>query len=68
MFDLKNNDLDKDDPWSDILAATDFVVRITYHAMLQYMPGQLVLVYYKILNTLFVADWESMMKRKQKLI
>ena len=34
-FDLQNNYLDEDGTWSGILSATDFVVQITYHTMLQ---------------------------------
>ena len=34
MFDLQNNDLDEDDPWSGILAATDFAVQNIYHTTL----------------------------------
>ena len=37
-FDLKNNHLNKDDPWSGILAATTFSVCSTYHTMLQVTP------------------------------
>ena len=33
-FDLQNNYLDEDDPWSGILSATDFVVRSMYHTTL----------------------------------
>ena len=41
-YGLQNNDLDKDDPWSGILAATDFAVQSTYHTRLQATPGHLV--------------------------
>ena len=33
-FDLQNNYLDEDDPWSGILAATDFAVQNIYHTTL----------------------------------
>ena len=41
-FDLKNDDPDEDDPWSGILAATDFAVQRTHHTKLQATPGQMV--------------------------
>ena len=56
-FDLQNNYLDDDGPWSGIIAATDFTVRSTYHTTLQDTPGQLVFCYDIILNTTFVAEW-----------
>ena len=67
-FDLQNNYLDKEDPWSGILAATAFAVRSTYHTTLQATPGQLVFGRDMILNTPFIADWEAIRKRKQELI
>ena len=41
-FNLQNNYLDEDDPWSSILAATNFVVCSTYHTKLQATPVKLV--------------------------
>ena len=43
-LDLQNNYLDEDDPWSGILAATDFTVHSMSHTTPQATPGQLVLV------------------------
>jgi hypothetical protein len=37
------NEVDEDDPWSGILAATSFAVQSTYHTTLQATPAQLVL-------------------------
>ena len=34
-FDLKNNYLNEDDPWSDILADMEFALRNTHHIRLQ---------------------------------
>ena len=50
-FNLQNNYIDEDDPWSGILAATDFAVRSTYHITLQFTPGQIVFGRDMILNT-----------------
>ena len=54
-FNLQNNYLDKDDPWSGILAATNFVVCSTYHTKLQATPVQLVSGCDMILNTPSIA-------------
>ena len=67
-YDLQNNYLDEDNPWSEILAATDFAVQITYHTTLQAAPGHLSFVRYMILNTPFIAEWEAIKTSKQKII
>ena len=54
MFNLKNNYLDEDDPWSGILAATSFAVRSKYHITIQATPGQLVFGHAMIINTPFM--------------
>ena len=64
-YDLQNNYLDEDNPWSDILSATDFLVQSTYHTMLQATPGQLVIGCDMILNTPFIAYWETIKLRKK---
>ena len=56
-FDLQNNYLDEDDPWSGILSATAFVVQSMYHSTPQAMPDQLVLGCDTIINTLFITEW-----------
>ena len=68
MFDSQNNYLDEDDPWSGILADTDFEVQSTYHNMLKATPYQLVFGRDMILNTPFKVDWEYIRPRKQKKI
>ena len=67
-FDLKNNYLDEDESWSGILSATDFIVRSTYNATLQSMPGQLVFIRDIILNTHSIADWGSNRRHEQQII
>ena len=54
-FNLQNIYRDEDDPWSGIIASTDFSVHSMYHTTLQYTPGQLVSVHYITLNTPFIA-------------
>jgi transposase InsO family protein len=61
-------DLEEDDPWSGILAATMFAIRATYHTTLQATPMQLVFGRDAFLNTMFEANWQYIKERKQKLI
>ena len=65
-FDLKNNYLDEDYPWSGQLVATDFAARSTFHTTLQNTPGQLIFGRDIILNTPFIADWEAIRLHKGK--
>ena len=67
-FELEENYLDVDKPWDGILAAAAFAVRSTYHTTLQATPGQLVFGRDMVLNTPFIADWEAIRLRKQKII
>ena len=67
-FDIKNNYLDEDDPWSGVTAATAFATQIMYDTTLQAMAGQLVFGCDMILNIPFVADWEYIRLCKQKII
>ena len=61
-FDVSN--IDNNDPWSGILAATMFAVRATYHTTLQASPMQLVFGQDAILKIKHVADWEHIRQRK----
>jgi len=67
-FELQENYLDEDDPWSGVLSAAAFAVRATYHTTLQKTPGQLVFGRDMILNVKHIANWEYIRQRKQKLI
>ena len=68
VYDLQNNYLDKDEPWSGILAAMASVVRSMCHTTLQVTPDQLVIVCDIILNTSFIADWKAIKLRKKYVI
>jgi hypothetical protein len=61
-------DLDEEDPWGGILAATMFAVRATYHTTMQATPAQLVFGRDSIINTKFEANWAYIKERKEKLI
>ena len=65
MHDLQNKYIDEDDPWSEILEATAFAVRSTYHTTLQATPDQLVFARDMIINPPFIENWESIRLRKQ---
>jgi transposase InsO family protein len=67
-FQVAENYLDEDDPWSGILAATRFAIRATYHTTLSATPMQLVFGRDAILNVQFEADWRLIKERKQRLI
>ena len=57
-FDLMQIELDKDDLFAGILAATMFATCATYHTMLQATPTQLVFGQDAILNSTFEANWK----------
>ena len=67
-FELQENYLDEDDPWSGILSAVAFAIRATYHTTTQKSPGQLVFGRDMILNIQHQANWEYIRKRKQSKI
>ena len=62
------SDIVNNDPWSGILAATIFSVRVNYHTTLQASPMQLVFGQDAILNIKHFADWEHIQQRKQEQI
>ena len=64
-FDLKNNYLDKEKPWSGILEVNSFMVLITYHTMLQLMPIQMVFVCDMILNNPLIYEWEDIRRPRK---
>jgi transposase InsO family protein len=66
-FELENNYLDNNDPWKEILSATAFAVRSTFHTTLQNTPGQLVFWRDMILNVKHETNWEYIRAWKQNL-
>jgi transposase InsO family protein len=54
---ISKENLDEENPWGGILAATMFAVRATYHTTMQATPTQPVLGRDSILNTKFEANW-----------
>ena len=62
------DNLDAQNPWSGILAATMFAIRATYHTTLRATPTQLVFGQDALMNIKFEADWALIKDQKQKLI
>ena len=67
-YKLQDADLDETNIWSEILASIAWAIRSTYHTTLHATPGQLVFGRDMILNIEYIADWELIRRRKQKLI
>jgi hypothetical protein len=61
-------DLDEDDPWTGVLSATRFGMNSTVHTTNRATPAQLVFGRDAITNTTFIADWQYIKERKQRLI
>ena len=64
-YELEKIYMDKQDPWSGIIAATCFGIRSTYHTTLQATPGQLV---FGRDTSKHEANWHAIKQRKQKVI
>ena len=62
------NDLDENDPWLGMLAATMFATCATHHATMKATPMQLAFGCDAILNAKFMADWDFVKNRKQHVI
>ena len=67
-MEVAEKDLDEDNPWAGLIAATAFALRATYHTTLQATPAQLVFGRDSILSILHQADWALIKERKQRLI
>jgi hypothetical protein len=67
-FEIENQQIDENDPWTGILSAVAWAVRSTFHTTLQSTPGQLVFGRDMIWDIAHVADWQYIQQRKQTLI
>ena len=63
-FDM--SDIVHNNPWSGILAATIFAIRVTYHTTLQASPMQLGFGQYVILIINNIINWEHIQQHKQE--
>ena len=67
-FQIGQIEIDEQDPWSGVLAATMFATQATYHTTTQATPSQLVFGRDAILNIKFDANWNLICERKQRAI
>ena len=67
-FELQKIEVDEDDPWTGILSATMFAIRVTVHTTLQYTPMQSVFGRDAILNVQHEANWKFTTAQRQKFI
>jgi transposase InsO family protein len=65
-FELKERDLDQDDPWNEVLHACAFGIMSTFHTTLQASPGQIVFGRDVIHDIRFQANWDIIKNNKQK--
>jgi len=67
-FQIGQIEINEEDPWTGVLAATMFATRATYHTTTQATPAQLVFGRDAILNIKFDANWRLIRERKQRAI
>ena len=65
-FNLQENQVEDDDPWPGILAATAYAIQSTYHTTLGATPGQLIFGRDMVFNLKHVADWHAVGQRKRE--
>ena len=66
--DLDNFTFDPADPWGDILANVAWALRSLTHSTLNATPGQLVFSRDMLFDLKYVADWQSIRKRKEQQV
>ena len=67
-FELKNKELNANDPWGHFLNAAAWAIRSTVHTTLDATPGQLVFGRDMLLPIQIKADWAQIRQRKQDII
>ena len=65
---LAKLEMPEDDPWTAILASVAYAVRSTYHTTLQATPAQLIFGRDMIYPVEYVAEWDVLRQKKQKII
>ena len=61
-------EVEEENPWSGILAATMFAIRSTVHTTSQYTPMQLVFGRDSILNVAHTANWKQRLIRQNNIL
>ena len=65
---LAELEMPEDDPWTAILASVAYAMCSTYHTTLQVTPAQLIFGRDMIYLIEYVAEWDVLRQKKQKLI
>ena len=65
---IRELDLNPDNPWEEILASIAWAIRSTYHTTLGSTPAQLVYGRDMIYPVQYIAQWDIIRKRKQQLM
>ena len=65
---IRELDLNPDNPWEEILASIAWAIRSMYHTTLGATPAQLVYGRDMIYPVQYIAQWDIIRKRKQQLI
>jgi len=65
---IRELDLNPDDPWTEVLASVAWAIRSTYHTTLGATPAQLVYGRDMVYPLQYIAEWDIIRKRKQSLI
>ena len=66
--DLSNHIFDYHDPWGEILANIAWAIRSSYHSVKEATPAQLVFNRDMVLNIAHMANWKSIVERRQHQI
>ena len=67
-FELKEREVNKDNPWMGILNAVGWAVQSTYHTILRATPGQLVFRRDMVFNIAHKANWKDSHPRPKRKI
>ena len=67
-FEIKEMDLDNENPWEGILSSSMFAIWYTVHTTTQHTPSQLVFDRDATLNINQQANWQLIKQSKQVLI
>ena len=67
-FELTEQELDENDPWSEFLSAAGYAIRCTYHTTLEASPAQLVFGRDMLLPIKIKADWTRIHQKRQNAI
>jgi hypothetical protein len=67
-FELENQHIDHEDPWTPFLSAAAWAIRSTYHSVLDATPGQVVFGRDMILPIEFQTNWALISQRQRNAL